>query len=140
MLSFPPHKRVKVEIEKKSRKSPEVKDSQWVRERQALEKSKPKDVNEVILMDDHDQLYEGMASNFLAVMNNTVYCASLDHVLLGSILKIVVDICKKHDIAFKWEFPKLEDAKQGKWEGCFITSTSRLLLPIEAIYIGHHER
>jgi branched-subunit amino acid aminotransferase/4-amino-4-deoxychorismate lyase len=91
-------------------------------------------------MDDHDQLYEGMASNFLAVMNNTVYCASLDHVLLGSILKIVVDICKKHDIAFKWEFPKLEDAKQGKWEGCFITSTSRLLLPIEAIYIGHHER
>lgn len=137
MKSFPPGIRVRVEIERKERKSPEVKDSQWVRERQELEKNKPTDANEVILMDHSDQLYEGMASNFLAVKDNTVYCASLDHILLGSILKIVIELCKKHNIPFKWEFPTLQDAKQGSWEGCCITSTSRLLLPIEMIYVDN---
>ncbi|OBZ89721.1 hypothetical protein A0J61_02237 [Choanephora cucurbitarum] len=135
LKSFPPGIRVKVEIERKERKSPEVKDSQWVRERQSLEKNKPKDANEVILMDDSDQLYEGMASNFLVVKDGTVYCASLDHILMGSILKIVIGLCEKHQIPFKWEFPTLQDAKQGNWEGCCVTSTSRLLLPIEAIYV-----
>jgi branched-subunit amino acid aminotransferase/4-amino-4-deoxychorismate lyase len=114
-----------------------VKDSTWVRERQALEKNKGRDINEVLLMDDEEQLYEGMASNFLAVSNSTVYCASLDHILLGTILKMVVDICKQNDIPFEWQFPRLEDAREGKWDGCFITSTSRLLLPIESIYVGH---
>jgi branched-subunit amino acid aminotransferase/4-amino-4-deoxychorismate lyase len=86
----------------------------------------PKDVNEVILVDDKDQLYEGMSSNFLAVklVNDkpVVICASLDHILLGSILKIVISICKKHDIEMKWDFPRVNDAKQGKWIGCFIAS------------------
>lgn len=138
--TVPAQKRVRVEIEHVLRKAPEVKDSQWVRERSTLEKNKPKDVNEVILMDDKNQLYEGMASNFLAVKlvdeKPVVICASLDHILLGSILRIVMTICEKHSIQLEWTFPKLDDARNGKWIGCFITSTSRLLLPIETIYVG----
>lgn len=133
--SIPVGKRVKVEVEKKERKAPEVKDSQWVRERSELEKNKPKDVNEVILMDDNDQLYEGMASNFLAVKlvneKPVVMCASLDHILLGSILKIVITICEKHNIRLEWIFPKFQDAVDGKWIGCFITSKYIGLLQIE---------
>lgn len=130
--TVPAQKRVKVEIENALRKAPEVKDSQWVRDRSTLEKNKPKDVNEVILMDEKNQLYEGMASNFLAVklVNDkpVVICASLDHILLGSILRIVMTICKKHDIQLEWAFPKLEDARNGKWIGCFITSKSNYLI------------
>lgn len=135
--SIPPNKRVKVEIERKERKAPEIKDSQWVRDRQTLEKNKPGDVNEVLLMDDQEQLYEGMASNFLVVKDGAVVCASLDHILLGSILKIVIKVCEKHNIPLKWEFPLLQDGRQGKWEGCFLTSTSRLLLPIETILVDN---
>ncbi|KAF1805920.1 aminotransferase [Mucor lusitanicus] len=135
--TIPPNKRVKVEIERKERKAPEVKDSQWVRDRQSLEKNKPVDVNEVLLMDDQERLYEGMASNFLVVKDGAVVCASLDHILLGSILKIVIKVCKEHAIPLKWEFPTLQDGKQGKWEGCFLTSTSRLLLPIETILVDN---
>lgn len=135
--SIPPNKRVKVEIERKERKAPEIKDSQWVRDRQTLEKNKPGDVNEVLLMDDQEQLYEGMASNFLVVKDGAVVCASLDHILLGSILKIVIKVCEKHDIPLRWEFPLLQDGRQGKWEGCFLTSTSRLLLPIETILVDN---
>lgn len=77
-------------------------------------------------MDDKEQLYEGIASNFLAVKmiqdKPVIMCASLDHILLGSILKIVIALCEKHDIAFEWTFPKLQDARDGQWIGCFITS------------------
>lgn len=77
-------------------------------------------------MDEKDQLYEGMASNFFAVklVNDkpVVMCASLDHILLGTIMKIVISICEKNDIVMEWTFPTLQDAKQGKWIGCFITS------------------
>lgn len=138
--SIQAHKRVNLEIEKKQRTSPELKDSQWVRDRSELEKNKLQDVNEVILMDDKEQLYEGMASNFFAVkeVNDkpVIMCASLDHILLGTILKVVIAICEKNDIVIEWTFPMLQDAKEGKWIGCFITSTSRLLLPVEKIYVG----
>lgn len=103
-----------------------MKDSQWVRDRSQLEEKKSSEINEVLLMDDHEQLYEGIASNFLAVkmVNDkpVVMCASLDHILLGSILKIVLTLCEKHHIDFEWTFPKLQDARDGKWIGCFITS------------------
>ncbi|KAG2220908.1 hypothetical protein INT45_013037 [Circinella minor] len=66
-LSAPIQERVKVEVENKARDTPVVKDSQWVRERAGLEKSKAKDVNEVLLTDDAGNLYEGMSSNFFAV-------------------------------------------------------------------------
>ncbi|KAI7906914.1 aminotransferase [Cokeromyces recurvatus] len=135
--SLPPQMRIKVEIEQRMRNSPEIKNSQWVRDRQESERNKAKDVNEVVLIDDKGHIYEGMASNFLAVIDKAVYCASLDHILLGSILKIVIDVCEKNQIPIKWDFPKLQDAKEGKWEGCFLTSTSRLLLPIETIYFQH---
>lgn len=126
MLSLPKDKRVKVEIKQALRTAPEVKDSQWVRERATLEKNMPKDCNEVILSDDKNQLYEGMSSNFLAVklVNDkpVVMCAGLEHILLGTILKIIISICKKRDIAVEWDFPKIEDLREGKWIGCFIAS------------------
>ncbi|CEG75524.1 hypothetical protein RMATCC62417_10551 [Rhizopus microsporus] len=137
--------RVKVRLEHRSRSTPEVKDSRWVRERADLEENKPKDVNEIVLVDSEDKIYEGMASNFLAVRRDeygqpVVMCAGLEHVLLGTILRLLVDICEKHHITFDWSFPKLQDAREGKWEGCFITSTSRLLLPVETIYCSPNEK
>jgi branched-subunit amino acid aminotransferase/4-amino-4-deoxychorismate lyase len=126
---------------------PAVKDSQWVRDRASLEKNKGQEINEVVLIDDSENVYEGMASNFFAVrrrqhddeegVNKSDYviqCASLDHVLLGTIMKLVMALCEKEKIDIEWVFPRLQDARAGKWEGCFLTSTSRLLLPIETIY------
>ncbi|KAI8989430.1 aminotransferase [Pilobolus umbonatus] len=132
-------KRVAVDVENKARQAPVIKDSQWVRDRETLEKFKSNEVNEVILKDDMGQLYEGISSNFVAVRrdsnnNPVLMCAPLDHILLGTILKLVMILCEKHNIKIEWTYPKLEDASAGKWEGCFITSTSRLLLPIETMY------
>ncbi|KAG1051786.1 hypothetical protein G6F46_004426 [Rhizopus delemar] len=136
--------RVKVQVSDRSRTNPVVKDSEWVRERSDLEENKPKDVNEIILVDSQGRVYEGMASNFLAVKRvagePVVFCAGLEHVLLGTILRLLIDICQKEGIRIQWEFPDLNEAKAGQWEGCFVTSTSRLLLPVETIYCGPDEK
>ncbi|CAO3700172.1 unnamed protein product [Rhizopus stolonifer] len=128
---------VKVMVSHRSRKSPTVKDSRWVEERQELEENKPPEINEVLLVHE-DQVYEGMSSNFLAIkivnQKPVLICAGLEHVLLGTILKIVMTICEKENIEIVWDFPRLKEANE--WEGCFITSTSRLLLPVETIYNG----
>ena len=136
--------RVKVQVSDRSRTNPVVKDSEWVRERSDLEENKPKDVNEIILVDSQGHVYEGMASNFLAVKRiegePVVICAGLEHILLGTILRLLIDICQKEGIRIQWEFPDLKEAKEGRWEGCFVTSTSRLLLPVETIYCGQDEK
>ncbi|KAI7865184.1 aminotransferase [Spinellus fusiger] len=118
--------RCKVQTEIEMRNTPCIKDSQWVRDRARLENQKPEDINEVLLTDNEGNIYEGMASNFYAVQwrNNkpVVVSASLEHVLLGTVMKIVLFVCQEHGIDYVWEFPRLQDAKDGAWEGCFLTS------------------
>lgn len=102
------------------------------RERRTLEKQKSPNANEVLLTDHDGNVYEGMASNFFAVTREngspTLVTASLDFVLLGTIMKIVLRVCDERKIPIKWAFPNLKDASEGKWEGCFISSKSYLKL------------
>ncbi|KAI9032521.1 aminotransferase [Phycomyces nitens] len=136
-LPDPPRQRCKVLVEQEVRVAPEIKDSQWVRDRAEMERNKPKDVNEILLTDHAGNVYEGMSSNFFSVeLKNgrpVVVCAPLEHILLGTVMKIVMAVCDKEGIEMVWSFPRLQDAKHGLWQGCFITSTSRLLLPIKSI-------
>ncbi|KAG2182333.1 hypothetical protein INT43_007263 [Umbelopsis isabellina] len=138
-LRSPPRKRVAVDVEGSPREHAAAKDSKWVRDRLTLEKHKLPNANEVLLTDHSGNIYEGMASNFFAIVNEngspTLVTAGLEHVLLGTIMKIVLRVCEKRKIPVKWEFPSLQDAVDGKWEGCFLSSTSRLVLPIETIQL-----
>jgi branched-subunit amino acid aminotransferase/4-amino-4-deoxychorismate lyase len=94
--------------------------------------------NEVLLSDSHTHnIYEGLSSNFFAVLYNPdkrepiVVTAPLHYVVEGTILKIVRMICERDNIDLQFWFPNANDVEQ--WEGAFITSTSRLVLPIELI-------
>lgn len=98
-----------------------------------MEQAKLKDVNEVILTDDSGRLYEGMSSNFFAVRTKqdgspVLISAPLEHILLGTVMKIVMSVCEQHNIPIEWSFPCIQDARAGKWDGCFITSM--LCMPI----------
>ena len=147
-LKSPPSGRVAVDVQGSPRHHAAAKDSQWVRyvidvfiqiaeptqlkhlcrERRTLEKQKSPNANEVLLTDHDENVYEGMASNFFAVTHEngspTLVTASLDCVLLGTIMKIVLRVCDERNIPIKWAFPNLKDASEGKWEGCFISSKS----------------
>lgn len=99
------------------------------RDRITLEKHKSPNANEVLLTDTNGNIYEGSASNFFAIVNEngspTLVTASLDHVLLGTIMKIVLHVCETRNIPIRWSFPSLKDAAEGKWEGCFLSSKFR---------------
>eukprot|EP00891_Asterochloris_glomerata_P004588 jgi/Astpho2/4588/Aster-x1219 len=68
-----------------------AKDSKWVQQRQALEKDKPTDVNEIILAQDDGAVLEGMSSSFFAVQDGTLYTAG-EGVLLGTIRDLAIKV------------------------------------------------
>ncbi|KAF9585205.1 hypothetical protein BGW38_003425 [Lunasporangiospora selenospora] len=91
-----------------------------------------KDTNESLLMDEKTQnLYEGLSSNLYVLHKDqrTILTAPLDSVLQGTILKVVLNTCNEENIPVDFTFPNLKQIDE--WEGAFISSTSRLVLPIE---------
>lgn len=138
-LHAPSSSKCRVEVYGEPRKIAEVKDSQWIRDRKDLEASLRPGFNEILLYDSNTRnIYEGLTSNFFAVMYNPdtrlpiVVTAPLHFVLEGTIRKIVTMICERDGIDLRSWFPNLDDVVH--WEGAFITSTSRLVLPIELIH------
>jgi len=131
-LDYPVSNSVAVEIRgKKPRDNPQYKSTTWVAERIPFEDAKSPGVNEVILQDNQGRLYEGIQSNFFIVKGDTVYCAPLDTTLQGTIQLAVLNVCKKNSIPVIFQHPLKSEANL--WNGAFITSTRRLVLPINAI-------
>ncbi|KAJ2083561.1 hypothetical protein H4R24_000724 [Coemansia sp. RSA 988] len=133
------------------RDHPEAKDLQWVHEREVLEQLIVSPINEVVLVDSAENVrgsrfYEGTSSNFFAVRRISdkgqqqqltfkdyeLVSAPLDSVLLGTVMKLVLRICETDKIPVRYQ-PLVElDA----WEGAFVSSTSRLVLPVGGIAFG----
>ncbi|KAF9916333.1 hypothetical protein BX616_004033 [Lobosporangium transversale] len=128
--------RCQVEVHGAPRHQASAKDSQWVRVREAFEAALNKDSNEALLLDDKTQdVYEGLSSNFFALdrQHHKLLTAPLGSVLQGTIMKVVLDVCKSENIPVDFTFPNLKNVDD--WEGAFITSTSRLVLPIEKLVL-----
>ncbi|KAJ2785276.1 hypothetical protein H4R18_000600 [Coemansia javaensis] len=132
------------------REHPEAKSLQWVHEREALERLIVPPVDDVVLVDDAaaaaPRFYEGTSSNFFVVRRVArgrqpefrdfeLLAAPLDCVLLGTVMRLVLRICRRDGI------PVVHDggasaAGMADWAGAFISSTSRLVLPVERILYG----
>jgi len=87
-------------------------------------------VNEVILSE-QDQIYEGLSSNFFCVKEGVVWTAPEGSVLKGTVRGVVQELCQTEGIPLRQEFPLVSEARL--WEGAFITSTSRLVLPVATV-------
>ncbi|MER0387601.1 aminotransferase class IV, partial [Vibrio vulnificus] len=61
-------------------------------------------------------------------MNGTVYTAGTG-VLAGTVREVILQVAAREGIPVVLEPPRLADLH--RWEGCFISSTSRLLLPVD---------
>ncbi|KAJ3414290.1 hypothetical protein HDV05_006739 [Chytridiales sp. JEL 0842] len=98
-------------------KSARVKDSAWVNERKAIEeKAQTPGISEVLLADPHGNIYEGLTSNFLCVALDedktpAVFTAPQDHVLQGTILRIVLKVCEDLGVRVKYQFPRTQESK-----------------------------
>ena len=125
----PPHP-VKLQIMGAPRTNAAAKDSEWIRQRKPLEAMKRDDVNEGILEGEGGELMEGLSSNFFAIKDGTVYTAG-EGVLLGTVREVVIEACKREGIPVVLQPPNAADVAD--WDGAFVSSTSRLVLPVDEI-------
>eukprot|EP00250_Pteridium_aquilinum_P020136 c24718_g1_i1 orf=714-1736(-) len=136
------------------RSLPNAKHSDWVRARQALEKTRPEDVTEIILSNDGDLLLEGMVSNFFVVRmdmlmeantcidgnkkweNVVLQTAPLKGVLPGVVRKLILEICGEQGIPFEESPPSWRG--RHLWVEAFTTNSVRLIQPVRAIQCPVH--
>lgn len=123
-----PQPPIKVDIRLVSRAYGDVKDATWIAEREAIKQSP--DANEVLLMGPDSSIAEGGSSNFFAVVDDRLQTAD-QGILKGSIRKIVFGLAKELDIPVDLLAPKW--ANRDEWQDAFLTSTSRLVLPIDEL-------
>jgi branched-subunit amino acid aminotransferase/4-amino-4-deoxychorismate lyase len=69
-----------------------AKDSEWVRQRQALEQQQPRDVNEVILMGPDGALTEGLTSNFFVLSAAGEVVTANEGALNGTVREVVLQV------------------------------------------------
>lgn len=85
-----------------------------------------------MIADEGGRLYEGLSSNFAVLdRGNRLITAPTTDVLCGTIMEVVKLVARELGIEVVEDFPLLSEL--GSYEGCFLTSTSRLVLPIVAM-------
>jgi len=120
-----------------SRSSPSIKSTTWIHQRASLDALKQgTDYNEVLLVDPtSNRILEGLSSNF-GVVNGVgaVESAPDGMVLSGTVMSMARQACKEIGIEVADTCPDIGEAND--WQAAFITSTSRLILPIHRIYFN----
>jgi branched-subunit amino acid aminotransferase/4-amino-4-deoxychorismate lyase len=172
------------------RENAAAKDSEWVRQRQALEASKPAGVEEILLFDAASgAVMEGTQTNVFVLLREegavseaasltgeseegggrcdspaggaptypgdgapatatrpgsdvtaggrsgwVLYTAGAG-ILEGTVRRLVLEVCASTPGMPRVELraPRVQDLAAGRWAGAFITSTSRLVLPIDEV-------
>eukprot|EP00555_Chaetoceros_dichaeta_P003798 CAMPEP_0198250966 /NCGR_PEP_ID=MMETSP1447-20131203/1963_1 /TAXON_ID=420782 /ORGANISM="Chaetoceros dichaeta, Strain CCMP1751" /LENGTH=542 /DNA_ID=CAMNT_0043935891 /DNA_START=193 /DNA_END=1821 /DNA_ORIENTATION=- len=165
LLPPPPAGRIIAQLTQTQRANALAKDSQWVMDRKALEQQKlPTNppVHEVLLTSssqivssDGDEgggdgrskltVLEGLSSNFFAITRDGVVytAAASEGVLLGTLRSIVIQVCEDNGIEVVEEAPPLPSFVDGDdggddrngWVGAFVSSTTRLALPVTDLIV-----
>lgn len=122
--------RVSAAARSSGRKRAAAKDSAWVAGRESLDGERRRQrSDDVILRDDDGAFLEGLSSNFFAVRPGNTLATPEHGVLHGTVRSVVLDVCREREIQVALTEPRVEDGM----EGAFITSTSRLVLPVSEL-------
>mmetsp|Transcript_51557 Transcript_51557/g.118434 ORF Transcript_51557/g.118434 Transcript_51557/m.118434 type:complete len:356 (-) Transcript_51557:244-1311(-) len=127
---------VRVEVRGAPRANALAKDSAWVADRAPLEElmraSSAGALNELLLVSEGGELLEGSQTNFYALADGAVITAG-EGVLAGTVRRLLLEVCAREGIPVILRPPRLDEI--GSWEGALISSTSRLMLPIDQLYV-----
>ena len=80
------------------------------------------------------QAVEGTQTNLFVVTKDGTVRTAGQGVLEGTIRKMVIEECIKSDIPFDFSTPP-EVSQLNEWDEMFLTSTSRLVLPVDTIRV-----
>lgn len=142
-----------------ARDNPAIKDSTFVAEREQFEKTKGV-CNEVLLASFTDgpggetiSILEGGSSNFFSLYHDEqpdgdgtrrliLRTAGEGQVLSGTVRKLVLQVAQELNSSSQGEYQVVVDDRNAplldeidQWAGCFVTSTSRLVLPIDRVVV-----
>jgi hypothetical protein len=119
---------------------PNAKISSWSSKRRPLEQKEtfmPDGVGEVLLLQEAKDtqafhVLEGLTSNFFVIYKDGTIRTANDGILFGYVRHLVLKVAEEHGFNVNITNPiLLEEARE--WDECFITSSSRLIYPIEKI-------
>lgn len=119
------------------RKNPLAKTFIFTTYQHSFEKETTGKVNEVLLLDSMGEILEGSSSNFFAFVGDSLMTAG-SGMLKGITRQLVLDLAVANGFIVQYEPVKIDQL--GSIEECFITSTSRGILPvvqIDQISIGN---
>lgn len=75
---------------------------------------------------------EGTTSNFFALIDGELWTAG-EGILLGTVRDFILQQCKANGVNVRLQAPSINDIEQ--WQGCMISSTSRLALPVDEVQV-----
>lgn len=114
------------------RPQPDAKDTEWVSARAELERTKAREVDEVVMYSGADQsVSEGLSSNFAALIDGAIHTAPKNTVLFGTVFQLIERFAHAHSIPLVLEGLRVTD--RARWQAAFIASTTRGLLPIDEL-------
>ncbi|KAK8792879.1 hypothetical protein WA158_005043 [Blastocystis sp. Blastoise] len=119
-----------VNLYNKPREHALVKDSQWVKNRSVIYSQLASDIEEILLYTNEGEVLEGSQSNCFIIQDGTIHTAN-EGILNGTVREMVLHLIRKYNIPLSFEPCNIHDIN--KWEGAFITSTSRWIMNINAI-------
>ncbi len=109
------------------RHDPVIKDTGFISESARQRKLVNTEVFEVLLTK-NGRIFEGMTSNFYAILDNRIITAK-SGILLGVTRKSVLSLAKGEGMSIEYRSPRLEE----KFHETFLTSSSRGVVPIVLI-------
>lgn len=127
--------------------SPQLKISSWSRLRRPLEtkRFKPPGVSEVLMVKQAEggagmEILEGLTSNFFAIYKDGTIRTAQEGILHGYARHLVLECAGQCGLSFDPSPVLMRDAVEGRWAEAFITSSSRLIFPIERIVAPEYSR
>jgi branched-subunit amino acid aminotransferase/4-amino-4-deoxychorismate lyase len=109
---------------------PEAKSINTLASYLARRKAQSVDAHEALLMHD-GRLTEGANSNLFAVADDVVLTPPSDQVIAGVTRDVLMSLARRYDIDVRETELLVTDL--GRWAECFITSTSRHVMPITTV-------
>jgi branched-chain amino acid aminotransferase len=115
-------------LQKKIRDNPKAKITSFLKNAELIRRSVAGKINEVLLVNNDEQILEGLSSNFFAVINGEIWTEG-EQVLSGFVRSAILELADENGIHVHLSAIHISDIDH--LEEAFLTSTSRSVLPIQ---------
>lgn len=112
------------------RENPRVKSYDFVSTQEQIRNAFTEAAEEILMIDEECEILEGLSSNFFGIIHNVIQTAD-ESILKGITRQIVLELISANGLSMDLKPVNMDEI--GFLSECFITSTSRGILPVRSI-------